>query len=111
MPDRKTYQNETVYLPDLVKSVGPVITATFENCHLLGPAIVVLLSDTSVEGVSFGVENSDPETILWEVPENSFKIGAIGFQDCRIMGGRTEAVGFAGTKDALDKFRNSVRRT
>jgi hypothetical protein len=102
--ERRIYQDETIYLPDLART-EPVITATFENCDIRGPAVVALLGDTRFEGVTFKVGAGDIETILFEVPEGSHKVGLIGLRDCRFIGGRTENIGFVGTPVVLDRLR------
>jgi hypothetical protein len=104
---RRVFQNETIYLPDLART-GVIVNATFENCDLRGPAVVGLLGNVRIEGLMFGIENNDIETILWEVPEGAYKIGAIGLQDPTILGGRTEALGFIGTRLQLDAIRQSA---
>jgi hypothetical protein len=108
MPERRIYQNETIYVPDLARDDVRVI-ATFENCDLRGPAMVSFFGNAEIDDVTFGLENDDLEAILWEVPEGAFKVGAIGFQDCRLRGGSIEGVGIVGMKEELDKIRAIVR--
>jgi hypothetical protein len=107
--ERRIYQNETIFVPDLARERDVVSAITFENCTLRGPAIVTLLADCVVDGVSFGVPG-DIEAILWEVPPKTLKVGAIGFQDCVIRGGSTEGIGFAGVTEQLDMLRRAPRR-
>jgi hypothetical protein len=104
---RRVYQNATIFVPDLARQ-GVIVTATFENCVLRGPAVVGILGSVSAKNVVFGIEHDDLESILWEVPEGAFKIGGIGFQDCRLSGGRTEGIGFMGTKEQLEIIRGSI---
>jgi hypothetical protein len=107
MAEQRIYQNETIYLPDLART-NATVTATFQDCEIRGPAVVVLLGNTVVDGPTFGVADDDIESILFEVQEG-FKVGVIGLQDCRIVGGSTNLIGFVGTKEMLDKMRAETR--
>ncbi|MBA3552687.1 MAG: hypothetical protein H0W27_07425 [Actinobacteria bacterium] len=107
MSQRRIFQNETVYLPDLART-GTIVSATFTDCDIRGPAVVHLLGESRMEGVGFRIEHNDPETIMWELPEGAYKIGLIGLQGCRVNGGRFEGVGFAGTKEQLDTMRRAI---
>lgn len=104
----QTFRNQTVFLPGLAQYNGMVAGLTFENCVIRGPAVVILLSDTIFDGVTYGLPDSDIEAILWEFPADAIKVGAIGLQGCSFIGGRTEGIGFAGSSGDLDMIRRSV---
>lgn len=73
MAEQRIYQNETIYLPDLART-NATVTATFQDCEIRGPAVVVLLGNTVVDGPTFGVADDDIESILFEAQEG-FKVG------------------------------------
>lgn len=91
-PSDATYRNQVVRLPDLAVTSDVIVGVTFENCTLVGPAVISLLDAVTMQGCTF---DGDPEGVLWPVGERRFVIGAIGLQDCMVVGCRLQRIGLA----------------
>lgn len=102
---RKHYENEVVRLADLSVTSDMVEGVTFQDCLVLGPAVVVPLGETRIENCSFA---GTPDAIFWEVSEGrDLIIGAVGLSECKFDGCRFERVGFAGGRDILEALRGA----
>lgn len=102
------YRDEAIYLPKLAVA-GPRLKGyEFHNCLLTGPAIATILGATSMRGCGFRHGAGSFEDLLIELPEGRRVIGVIGLDDCTFDRCTFEEVGFAGTRDMLDKMRVSV---
>ena len=105
----ETYRDQTVWLCDLVRESILLDGVTFENCHILGPAVLVPFENDSFVRTTFQADSS-PDDVLWEVPPTrKALIGAIPMRNCRMVSCKTTNVGFAGPKKSIDKFKSSVR--
>src|SRR5258706_93225 len=83
--------------------------ASFDNCRMLGPA-VVYLQDTGVVDCTFKVHQGDVESLLWPIPADKTKVtGVIVVRDCQFHGCTFEGVGFAGKNAELEVLRASIR--
>lgn len=94
-------RDQVVRLADMAVARPFVQGLVFENCMILGPAVVAMLNGGTLEGCSF---DSPPEALLWEVPADTTKIGAIGLDDCTFVNCHFQGVGFAGTPEFAEKF-------
>jgi len=101
-----------VRVADLLDPAGaPVIQhRQFENCEIVGPAVFALLSGNKFNGGSFSGAPNDPESMLWPLPVDSVKVGAVGvadaaFDNCRFLG-----IGLAAPDAMLQKFRDDMRQ-
>ncbi|AZH79446.1 hypothetical protein CSX12_13865 [Microbacterium sp. Y-01] len=104
---RKHYENEVVRLADLAVTSDTIEGVTFRDCLVLGPAIVIPMSETSITN---GVFTGDPEALFWELnPARELVIGAIGLVSCEFDGCRFERVGFAGGVDVLHALGGAER--
>jgi hypothetical protein len=106
MADVGIHQNTTVFLPDLART-DVIITGTFENCEIHGPAIVGAVGPNEYIECTFGYDKSIND-ILWEMPAGSYKIGAIGLQGCRFVRCRFKNIGFVGPRKDLEKMRRAI---
>jgi len=102
-PGDKHYRNMAVRLSDLAVTETVIRGVTFENCALLGPAVLVLLGASEITGCSL---EGDPDGVFWEIPpERGQVIGAIGLQDCHVVGCTFRFVGFGVPSGLLPQFR------
>jgi len=98
---------EVVYLVDLVdRSKPPVIEGiTFTECIIHGPAVLFLEPDAVLDDNDFNLPIDSPEPLLFEIepgPKTGLlPVRASSFRRCSFIN-----VGFAGTRQELDKFRN-----
>lgn len=101
-PSQSHYRNTLIRLPDLAVTEDVLTGLTFENCELVGPAVIVPLS-TTIQGCSW---DGSPEGIFWVIPDDRTSvIGAIGLQDCHLVGCRIRQVGLAVPESSADDFR------
>ena len=77
----RIYRNESVRLSDLTALEDVVDGVTFANCEILGPAVIVLLGDTHVNGCHW---SGDAEAVIWPAHGRTSVVGAIGLKDCVI---------------------------
>lgn len=103
---RRVTRSEVIRLADLATVSDIVEDRRFEDCMLVGPAVLVLLD--SVDLISCGFEGS-AEAMLWELPADRTQVqGAIGLRRCSFIGCRFQRVGFAGTPEVMEMFRRST---
>lgn len=81
--DIGVYRDQTVRLAELAALDDVLTGMTFENCEVVGPAVVVLLGDTKVSDCHW---TGDVDAVLWPAHGREHVIGAIGLQDCVITG-------------------------
>lgn len=93
-PSNSAYRNQIVRLPDLTVTSDLIDGVTFENCTLIGPAVVALLGGVTLQGSSF---DGEVDAVLWPLHERDQVIGAIGLRDCVIVGCRLQRIGLAYT--------------
>lgn len=96
-----TVQNQAVRLVDMTVARPFIIGIRFQNCLILGPAVVVMLNGGGFQDCVF---DAPPEQLLWDFPTETTKIGAIGLTNCSFKGCRFEGIGFAGPPDFAEQF-------
>jgi hypothetical protein len=103
----RTVRGETLYLAQVAIPKDYIHDYQFEDCNLLGPAIIALMGEVAFISTSF--EGPSLEAMAWEVPENTVRIGAIAVSRCRFLRCRITGVGIAGTAETLEHFLANVR--
>jgi hypothetical protein len=102
-PGDRHYRNQALRVSDLVVTDHIVRGVTFENCVLMGPAVIALLGQGSVTGCNL---EGSLDAVLWPVAGDRGEIvGAIGFEDCSLVGCSLRYIGFAVPEDQLASFR------
>ena len=102
-PGDRHYRNMALRVADLAVTDQIVRSVTFENCILIGPAVIALLGNASVSGCRL---EGDLDAVIWEVPAARHTlIGAIGFQDCALVGCELKLLGFAVPTPQIEAFR------
>lgn len=86
----RIYRDQTVRLSDLVALEDVIEGYTFENCEILGPAVVILLGNTLLDQCHW---TGDPDAVIWPAHGRTAVVGAIGLQDCVITGCQFYRVG------------------
>lgn len=90
----RTYRNTTLRLTDLAVVTDTIADATFENCVLVGPAVILLLGDTTFGNNVFDTPSLD--AVFWDVPaERQSIIGAVALVNCTVVGCRLQRIGMA----------------
>lgn len=104
-----TIKNRSVRVGRLPLDGAKISGRTFENCMILGPAIIFGLDGTVFEQCRFGYEGKI-ETILWTVRKDRFIVGVVGFERCLFRMCDFKMVGFCGTKEQIAHFKSQVTR-
>jgi hypothetical protein len=89
-PGDRTYRNQTIRLTDLTVVNDVIEGMTFENCNIIGPAVIAFLPPGELRNSGF---DGDEEGLLWDVGERQHIIGAIGLSGCTIVGCRFQRIG------------------
>lgn len=107
-PKRRYFHRETVRLADLLPVSGPPVIEgrTFEDCTIVGPAVVAPMGIATLQGVTF---DGHPSALFIEVPMDRVLIGVIALVDCTFRGGKFQSVGIIGNKELGEKLRANVR--
>lgn len=91
-PADRTYRNQTVRVADLTVTNDVITRVTFENCVLVGPAVIVLMGGTSMQD---SVWDGDSEAVLWPLGQREAVIGAVALVGCTIQSCRFQRIGLA----------------
>jgi len=98
-PGDRHYRNTTIRISDLVVTTYALEDLIFENCVIMGPAVLLPL-----EGVAFnecGFDAPGAEWIIWRIdPGRPGVTGAIGVNRCEFHSCRFVGIGIA-TSDAF----------
>jgi hypothetical protein len=100
--DIGVYRDQTVRLADLAVAHDVLERLTFENCDVVGPAVIVLLGKTQVTECRW---TGEPEAVLWPAHGREQVVGAIGLRNCLITGCRFHRVGILVTDDQAPAIR------
>lgn len=101
------YRGDRIRISDFVLEDGMVIEGhTFENCTLVGPAILWLDQDTPNK-IEFSVFPHELDKIIWEVPSSrpAF-VGVVVVRNCSFTSCKFLGIGFAGYEGLRAKFRS-----
>ena len=90
------------------KNLSRIKEKQFDNCQILGPAVVTPEGfDRVFTQCEFGILNNDIESIFLEAKGSSIS-GTIGIRDCKFSQCKFAFLTFAGNKDFLDKMRAGI---
>ncbi|MTV24630.1 hypothetical protein FTX61_04240 [Nitriliruptoraceae bacterium ZYF776] len=101
--ERREFRNEPVRLADLTVNDDLIVGRSFENCQIIGPAVMAPLGTTSIthstwDGTSF-------DAIAWPVAADRELVGAIGVQDCTFFRCRFVRIGLVVPHERVDELR------
>lgn len=102
-PGTREYRNQTVRITDLTVTDDLLADLRFENCTIIGPAVLALIDDVVLSNCGFDAPGAD--AVFWPVaPNRQIVIGAIGlvrveFYSCRFM-----RIGIAAIEDTLPEL-------
>ena len=96
------HRNKVVRLADLAIAADEIAEQVFEDCEIVGPAVIVptgsQFRDCTWEG--------DLDALLWRLaPGQNRVIGAIKVSNCLFERCRLRRIGVAGTDEALETFK------
>lgn len=102
-------RSKVIRLAELTVTSSVVRDQHFEDCLILGPAIVALTGNGTLDNCSF---EGDADAILWEIsPTRPAVIGVIELANCDFHRCKFQGVGFAGPAEFVQKFRANVAAT
>lgn len=104
-PGDRHYRNQIVRLTDLTVTSDVIEGVTFENCTLIGPAVIVLLGAGTFKDSVF---DGDVEALLWPLGSRNHVIGAIALVGCTVVGCRLQRVGLAFPEDQEEIVRRGL---
>ena len=100
-PSDNTYRNTLIRITDLTVNEDVLRGLTFENCQIVGPAVLILLGKTLVQDCNW---EATPESMIWVVEDDRDSVtGAIGLEDCEFYGCRFVRAGLAVKRMDLPK--------
>jgi hypothetical protein len=88
------YQDRVVRLHELLTEGHPPIIKgfTFDGCHIVGPAVVMLSGEGSITSCTF---DGTPDALFLQLtPEQDQVIGVVVFENCTFDRCRFAGVGF-----------------
>ena len=96
------FQGQVVRIALFAGDPGVIRDATFERCHIKGPAVMVPIGKTVMEHNRF---DGTADALLWEIPpERSKVIGAIALENCTFTECHFMNIGIAGPPDLIRAF-------
>ncbi|WP_147381489.1 hypothetical protein [Nocardioides immobilis] len=101
-PTGADYRNQTVRIADLAVTKDLLHGLTFENCQLIGPAVIAPLGTTQMIRCSW---DGDFDAFVWPIPAERTVIGAIGLADCTLIDCRMTRIGLVVPEDNLDQVK------
>lgn len=75
-----------------------IVDTEYEDCLILGPAILASLEGGSVSGCTF---DADPERLFLEVPIGKTMVGVVGLRNVDFRRCRFQNVGFVATEQQV----------
>jgi hypothetical protein len=101
------FEGVRIRIADFVEQNPPLLDGfEFDNCTVLGPAVLAVLDNVTMTYNSF---EGDFSSILWEVPvSRTMVIGAIGIRNSAFKNCRFEGVGLAGPPELGAALRKGL---
>lgn len=106
MARQKKFQSEVVRLADLAIVDTMLDGYEFNDCLLMGPAVVILTGEIEMDGINIG---GDVQSVFWLIePGRSLIVGGIAFTNSKFIDVRFQGVGFAGHEDFRELLLSQV---
>lgn len=107
------YENAQIWLPQLfaehARAGAAVIESkTFIGCRFEGPAVLLPIAGCSFQGCNMGEAGGDIRNLLLAPVGAEKVVGVIPFRDCAFRDSAFFMVGFTGSSDFLNQFRQTV---
>lgn len=80
----------------------------FENCQIIGPAVLGLSGELFLEQCRFGVLNRDPDSIFLETKSEDILAGFTEMRDCQFVQCHFLAICFAGPPSFIKKMESQL---
>lgn len=100
----REYRNQLVRIAELTLLEDVIQDARFENCVIVGPAVLGLINNVTMSGCRFDAPG--PDALLWPVPESRGAVmGAVGLMNVEIQSCQLQRIGIAVPEAQLEQFR------
>jgi hypothetical protein len=103
--EKREFRNEAVRIADLTVNAELIANRVFENCQILGPAVLAPLGRTTISHSGF--DGDVFEDFAWPVPdERQQLIGAVAVVDCEFFKCRFVQIGIAFPESLHEQLRS-----
>lgn len=105
----REFRNEIVRIAELTVNTVVLKGLTFQNCRIIGPAVLVPLGEGSMNHCTFDVEQGGTDAIFWEItPDREYVVGAVALVDCHFSSCTFVSIGLAGPRDLREKLDDAI---
>jgi hypothetical protein len=101
---RLAYTGERIRLAQIADDQAVIEDATFTDCDLVGPA-VVMLDDTTVSESTWG---GTADSIFWPVPEGREVMGSLRLYQCVFRRCTFRNIGIVAVPDDIAQMRTEI---
>lgn len=106
MAEKTMHIREVVRLADLVVASPRLVDHRFEDCLIIGPAVLGTINGATIEECNF---DGEADEILWVIePHRAFIVGSIEVVQCEFLRCRFSMVGFAGDNSFIQAFKEGM---
>lgn len=94
LPGTREYRNQIVRVAELTVLEDVIHDVRFENCQIVGPAVLALVDNVTISGAGFDAPG--PEALLWPIPPTRTAVmGAVGLVNVEFLSCRFQRIGLA----------------
>jgi hypothetical protein len=105
--DRR-FRNDVVRIAELTVNTSTIEGYEFSNCRIIGPAVLALLDDVTIEHCGWDAPGLD--AIFWEVPPSRGPVvGVVGVKHCTFSSCHFELIGVAGPPEMRAQLEGGFR--
>jgi hypothetical protein len=104
-PFDSPYRNQLVRIADHTVVADLIEDLRFENCEIVGPAVLAVLDGNTFNGCGF---EGDADAVIWEVEPDRRVIGAVGLRRVEFYGCSFKRIGLAMTPELAAVFRHQL---
>lgn len=95
------FRNQTIRIADLTRTSDVINGTTFENCSLIGPAVIVLRDSYLKDCTYIG----QADAMFWDVTGRTAIMGAVAFRNCTMVACDLQRIGLADDAEGIAKMR------
>ena len=100
----REFRNEIVRIAELTVNTVVLEDLTFQNCRIIGPAVLVPLAGGSIHHCTFDTSEG-VDSIFWEIPATRTSVvGAVGLVNCHFSACTFVGIGIAGPRELRERL-------
>ncbi|GAA1909521.1 hypothetical protein GCM10009737_08510 [Nocardioides lentus] len=101
---RREYRNQAVRIADLTVTTVDIVDTVFDNCEVVGPAVLLTLEDVQISRCNF--DAPDVDALIWPVPRRRTRVtGTVGLYRVSFTECMFRRIGLAAHEDAAPLLR------